>query len=276
MPDPFYGHQPSVGLHILKDAWCQKAYLGVQSRRLAEPGELSNAIAATFAAAPVRHQGYRLERSPAEAIHVSEQERRLEAALLQRWGSPGMWPTSGGWGRLVACQVPLFDQAVRAGWGYIDLLGVTAEGLPAVVELKKAPTALADGQTAATETPFRMVLEAAAYAVALRRNWEIFRPEWIARLNTIGLPDSVIAQVPLKLERVPLVAVAPASFWIDWLPVTAKGQTVTDETWESFRLLMSEFEKENLPVSFFSVSGHDLDPDGLAIQPLIGFPPCTR
>jgi hypothetical protein len=24
----------------------------------------------------------------------------------------------------------------------------------------------------------------------------------------------------LKLERVPLVAAAPASFWMDWLPVT--------------------------------------------------------
>jgi hypothetical protein len=68
MSDPLYGHQPAEGLHVLKDAWCQKAHLGVQSRALAERGQLSAAIAATFAAAPVRLQGFRLDRSVAEDI----------------------------------------------------------------------------------------------------------------------------------------------------------------------------------------------------------------
>lgn len=272
MSDPFYDHRPADGLHVLKDAWCQKAYLGVQSRALAERGQLSTAIAATFAAAPVRQQGFRLDRSVAEDIHESEQERRLESAMMRRWGVAGMWPVSRAWSRLVACQVPLYDQQQRQGWGYIDLLGVTADGLPVVVELKKAPEALTDGKTGATETPLRMMLEAAAYAIALRKNWEHFRPEWIARLRELDLPAQVITQIPLKLERVPLVAAAPASFWIDWLPVTEKGRTVTRETWESFKTLLSEFEMENLPVSFVSISGHDQNIDGLAVQPLVGFP----
>lgn len=272
MSDPFYGHQPAEGLHVLKDVWCQKAYLGVQSRALAERGQLSAAIAATFAAAPVRQQGFRLDRSVAEAIHESEQERRLESAMMRRWGAAGMWPVPRAWNHLVACQVPLFDQQQKQSWGYIDLLGVTADGVPVVVELKKAPDALADGKTGATETPLRMVLEAAAYAIALRKNWDHFRPEWVARLGELDLPVQVITQIPLKLERVPLVAAAPASFWIDWLPVTEKGRTVTCETWRSFRLLITEFEKENLPVAFVSISGHDLNVDGLAIQPLVGFP----
>jgi hypothetical protein len=272
MSDPFYDHQPADGLHVLKDAWCQKAHLGVQSRALAERGQLSAAITATYAAAPVRQQGFRLDRSVAEDIHESEQERRLESAMMRRWGLAGMWPIPRAWNRLVACQVPLFDQRQKQSWGYIDLLGVTADGLPVVVELKKAPEALADGKTGATETPLRMVLEAAAYAIALRKNWDHFRPEWVARLRELDFPVQVITQIPLKLDRVPLVAAAPASFWIEWLPVTEKGRTVTRETWESFRLLLSEFETENLPVSFVSISGHDQNIDGLAVQPLVGFP----
>lgn len=273
MSDPFYGHQPAEGLHVLKDVWRQKDYLGVQSRALAETGQLSAAIAATFAAAPVRQQGFRLDRSVAEAIHESEQERRLESAIMRRWGVAGMWPIPRAWNRLVACQVPLFDQQQKQSWGYIDLLGVTADGLPVVVELKKAPDALADGKTGATETPLRMVLEAAAYAIALRKNWDLFRTEWIARLRGLDIPDQVTAQMPLKLEKVPLVAAAPASFWIDWLPVTEKGLTIAPETWESFRALLGEFEKANLTVSFVSISGHDQNIDGLAVQPLVRFPP---
>lgn len=272
MSDPFYGRHPAEGLHVLKDVWCQKAHLGVQSQALAERGQLSAAIAATFAAAPVRQQGFRLDRSVAEDIHESEQERRLESAMMRRWGAAGMWPVPRAWNRLVACQVPLFDQQQKQSWGYIDLLGVTADGVPVVVELKKAPDALADGKTGATETPLRMVLEAAAYAIALRKNWDHFRPEWVARLGELDLPVEVIAQVPLKLERIPLVAAAPASFWIDWLPVTEKGRTVTRETWESFRTLLTEFEKENLPVTFVSISSHDQYTAGLAVQPLVGFP----
>lgn len=268
MTDPFYGRQPKDGLHVLKDAWCQKAHLGPQSKALAENDHLSLAIAATFAVAPVRHQGFRLSRTPTEAIHESEQERRLEAAMMKRWGCSAMWPVPSGWDRLVACQVPLFDQQERQGWGYIDLLGVNARGLPVVVELKKSPKAEFDGKTKSTETPLRMVLEAAVYAIALRKNWERFRPEWIDRLNEISFSDQIVASIPEVLITVPLVAAAPASFWIDWLPVTEKGRKIDRETWASFQGLLVELENAKLPVSFVSISGTDRDVEGLAVQPL--------
>jgi len=157
----------------------------------------------------------------------------------------------------------------------IDILGVSTQGGPVVVELKKGPSALADGKTGATESPLRMVLEAAAYAVALRKNWDRFRREWIDLLDRLGTSEEVISRVPQQLTRVPLVAAAPASFWIDWLPVTEKGKTVTLETWRAFQRLLSEFEKMELPVSFVSISGHDQNVDGLAVQPLVGFPPVS-
>lgn len=273
MAPPFYDHQPQNGLHILKDAWTQKAYLGPQSRLLAE--NLKSAVDATFEAAHERMQGFQLGRPITEVMDISSGERRLEAAMLRRWIRPGMWPIPGGWMQLVAFQVPLFAQQQREQWGSIDLMGVNAAGLPVVVELKRSPDAEPDGKSGGSETPLRMILESAAYAVALRKNWPRFRPEWIAHLTKIGVSDQIVSCVPAVLETVPLVAVAPASFWIDWLPVTAKGMRVTREAWVEFRALLEELEKAKLPVSFVSVSGHDQNDAGLAVQPLIGFPLIT-
>jgi hypothetical protein len=172
--------------------------------------------------------------------------------------------------------VPLFDQQQKSGWGYIDLLGVNAEGLPVVVELKKGAQAQADGKTQSTETPLRMILEAAAYAAALRRNWDVFRRDWVDRLRELNVPESVISKVPGKLDTVPLVAAAPASFWIDWLPVTEKGMTVSPETWKWFKALLDEMRRAGLPASFVSISGFDGLSTELAVQPLVGFPIVNR
>jgi len=275
MPDPFYGCLPSDGLHILKDKWCQKSHLLVQSQALVDDGQLEVAIAATIESAPCRRQRYCLDRELTSVMDESQQERRLEAALMRRWGVTGMWPVPGAWTHLVACQVPLFGEQKKKSWGYIDLLGVTAEGVPVVVELKKDPSANVDGKTERTETPLRMVLEAAAYAIALRKNWEKFREEWIDHLTMVGISEEVVSQVPSSLTKVPLVAVAPASFWIDWLPVTEKGKTVTPETWKAFQRLLDGFSGKDMPVSFVSISGHDQNVDGLAVQPLVGFPPVS-
>jgi len=268
---PFYGKVPEDGLHVLKDAWDRKLYMGEQSRALAE--RLSEAIEATARAAHERTQGFQLSRRCVAAMHDRSRERRLEAALLTRWNRPEMCSIPGGWDRLVAFQVPLFAQEQKEQWGYVDLLGVTASGVPVVVELKKAPKVEPDGKTGSSETPLRMVLEAAAYAIALRKNWGLFRSEWVARLKELAVTEDIVSDVPDCLTTVPLVAAAPASFWMDWLPVTAKGKTVTGETWNSFRSLLEELNRAMLPVTFLSISGHEQDVEGLAVQPLIGFPP---
>lgn len=258
------------GLHILKDKWKQKKYLGPQSQLLAD--NLAKAIDATAQAAPERRQSFQLNRAPTGAIHDSEKERRLEAAMLLRWNRPNMSPIEKGWIRLVSFQVPLFDQQQKKHWGYIDLLGVNSSGLPVIVELKKGPEAKPNGITNTTETPLRMVLEAAAYGVALRKNWTRFRVEWVDRLTKLGVSEQIIRRVPDRLDTVPLVAAAPASFWIDWLPVTTKGRTVNHGAWQSFRHLIQELGKAQLPVSFVSITGHEGDRDGMAAQPFEFFP----
>jgi len=173
---------------------------------------------------------------------------------------------------LISFQVPLFDKQEKASWGYIDLLGVILKGTPVVVELKKEPATNPVGGTKASESPLRMVLEAAAYAIALRKNWGRFRPEFVQRLKTLELPDSTIAGVPQELSTVRLVGLAPASYWIDWLPVTAKGLKVTPDAWRAFADLLAKFDQAGLPVSFASLSGDIESPESLAAQPLERFP----
>ena len=271
MSGPYYGCEPSRGLHVLKDNWGQKRFLGPQSKFVTD--HLEDAIASTKAAVPKRHQGYQLDRTATEAIDATEQERRLEAAMMKRWNAPDMWAIPRAWDRLVAFQVPLFAEKQKGKWGCIDLLGVNPAGLPVVVELKRSPNVDQNGQTQASESPLRMVLEAASYGIALRVNWTQFREQWIERLKALSVPAAIVDGVPETLETVPLVAAAPAAFWIDWLPVTPKGKTVSQESWQYFDMLLNEMDKHGLPVSFVSICGHDGAAENLAVQPLEHFPP---
>ena len=265
---PFYDHGPESGLHLLKDAWVQKQYLDEQANLLA--GQLDVAIAATLQAAPLRTQGFSLTRPGTENISETREESLLEAAMLTRWKQAGLWNIPGAWNRLVAFQVPLFNERKKKSWGYIDLVGVNGRGLPVVVELKKSSKAAADGRTETPESPLRMVLEAAAYAVSLRKNWKQFRVEWCSLLEGLETSQEVIDQIPAELTTVPLAAAAPASFWMDWLPYTSKGQSM--QKWDGLRELLRQFEKAGLPVQFLSISGDYSRPDGLAIQPLDNLP----
>ena len=267
MTDPLYGLTASAGFHVLKDRWTQKSHFGIQSQHLTE--NFATAIAATSKEVPLRRQNFQLGRECPEEIDETERERRWEASIYRRWSQSGLSPVKDCWDRVIAFQIPLFDSQKKAGWGYIDLMGIIGGTTPVVIELKKDPRSGSSGGTDNSESPLRMVLEAAAYAVALRVNWENVRQEFKSRLNELDLPAD---QVPDSLGEVRLVGVAPASYWIDWLPVTAKGRQVESKTWSSFSSLLTALSNEGYPTSFLSLSG-DLDaPDTLAAQPLKVFP----
>lgn len=272
MVDPLEGHRPDEGFHVLKDVWTQKKYLGVHSQRLSE--EIDKAIQATHDAVPESRDDYRFSRPLTPFIDDTQEERLLERAMMERWNQSGMWPIPGGWSRLVAFQVPLYAAKNKASWGAIDLLGVNEAGLPVVVELKRSPRTLPDGKTQSTETPLRMVLEAASYAIALKKNWSTFRREWINHLNKLNYSDDFLEKIPIDLSDLSLVAIAPASFWIDWLPVTPKGRNqISSESWRSFTQFLNALSGKGYPTTFLSLSGHAISPTSLAVQPLDQFPP---
>ncbi len=270
MTDAMKGFHAKNGFHMLKDEWCQKEYFGEQSQHLCDHFE--EAVAATKDAVPQRGQGYALGRSATLKIDESERERRWERSVFERWRSSGLSPVKQCWDRIVAFQVPLFDQQGKDGWGYIDLLGIFERGEVCVVELKKEPTTMQSGGTGSSESPLRMVLEAAAYAIAIQKNWGQFRNELVTHMKTLDMDESSWSKLPDELTSVRLVGAAPAAYWIDWLPVTPKGKTVKPDDWQRFQNLLSRFETAKMPVSFVSISG-DIDVSGgLAAQPLPHFP----
>jgi hypothetical protein len=101
---------------------------------------------------------------------------------------------------LVAFQVNLPAARDAAGWGEIDLLGIAEDGLPVVVELKRRKS---------VEPPAALLIQAAAYGIALQRAWWFLREEWLKRVQ----PSTPI---PTALLPCRLVCVAPDEYWDDW------------------------------------------------------------
>lgn len=268
------------GLHILKDKCQQKTNLGKQSAYLADEGRLEAAINATLAASPSR-ENYCLNRDilTLQDMTETQRERIWEQAIFQRWhfGQTPVKPVQGCWDCLIGYQVPLFEKQTKRGWGYIDLLGLQGNGTPVVIELKKEPKAQENGITASSESPLRMLLEAAAYAVSLRNNWEVFYNElncMEAKLKKAG--QGFPKKIPKTVKKIQLIGAAPASYWLDWLPVTEKGSSkpLAKETWKSFSKLLDAFKNQGFPVAFVSLSGDPSNPQQLAAQPLSKFPHC--
>lgn len=278
---PFYGCTPNDGLHVLKDKWCQKSYLKVQSEALID--SLDAALAATFSAAPARsvEQTYRLRhcehaRLKPEEMGVSRKdpdlpirpskELLLENAIWERWRLDSKAPTiSGLWRTIVTRQVPLFDKQEREHWGHIDLLALSDAGQVVVVELKKATS---------TECPLRPLIQSVSYAVALRKGWRVFSAE----LATVLKEDAGIV-CGLDSEITPVLLLAPQQYWESWAPDGRLGSTLKSADWDALSRLMDEFGSRGYPVSMASIGGRlplapeDKCADALRITEFHDLPP---
>lgn len=264
-----YGLTYEVGLHVLKDEWCQKSYIGAQSRYLTK--HLADVIAATHSVAPERKRDFNLNGSPTGNIAPTSRERIWERSIFLKWERNDAYSIPGCWHRTVSFQVPLRSVQTDASWGDVDLLGVAKTGIPVVIELKKDPHPHNGGQTENSESPMRMVLQGVAYAIAIKKSWPHMREEFATRVTQIvGDP---FPPPPDVLTTVPIVAAAPAAFWIDWLPVTGKGRSeIMTQDWEDFSKLLNALKSAGFPVSFLSISGDANEPETLAAQPLTNFP----
>lgn len=119
----------------------------------------------TYAAAPCRRHDFRLDRKKRQDPRLPEE--RLQDAIWEHWSCQeqfkGNLPFLAGFcNHIQAYQLPLKGVRADKGWGRIDLVGVSLEGHPIVIELK---------QERGTDTPLRMLVEAVAYALALRKAW---------------------------------------------------------------------------------------------------------
>lgn len=251
MPNP---KRNVKSLHILKDTLTEKLYIESDSDFVRR--NWSEIRSCTERESPKRTQDFRLVRIPTDEASV--EERRLAISMYNKWHDKEMRTKKRRLDKIVAEQVPLFDCKEKNQWGHIDLLGVSKSS-PVVIELKKKPSARDNGTTTASETPLRMLLEGLGYAVALQSQ-EVFWSKWKELFP------------PCKDKSVSVICAAPASFWVDWLPITEKGNMFQKKARTKFHELVKHVREDGFAVDFVSVSGCEHDQNGLAIQWLDPFP----
>lgn len=228
------GQRNAIGgtaLHLLKRKF-QKRFLAQQCKELTNC--LADAIAATIEAAPVRvDKRYIQNRKGARATRACE--AMWEEALFQQWKTPAAG-TFAPWNRLLAYQVPLQNSKRDENWGEIDLLGASAENLPVVVELK-APKS--------NESPAEMLVQATAYAVAVKKAWpKCLRSEWASALNVRA------HTLPIELNGCELVCAAPSEYWENWTGDTSRARTISANAWAAIAVLRKSLEKSGYPSTF--------------------------
>jgi hypothetical protein len=216
---------PTKGLHEIKGD-IQKRFMTEQSEHLV--AVLDEAISATFAAAPDRRRPYLIDRT--KVVDPKEgREAHLERSLHAQWSKAGCTPAAGCWERIVAFQVNLPAKRDAEGWGEIDLLGMAEDGLPVVIELKRGKS---------KEPPAALLIQAAAYAIALQRAWWFLREEW---LRVVG-PSKPI---PTALLPCRLVCAAPEEYWQSWQLTPREDGALTS--------LRQAFTSRGLPSVFVAV-----------------------
>lgn len=212
-------------------------------------------IERTYHLAPIRCKNIPLDRS----FHKSKQrpdnpERALEMAIWHQCvGRVRFLP--GNCRSIVSYQVPIRetnrDQAGKA----IDLLGISNEGGPVVLELKIGKS---------TETPLRMLVEALSYAVAVRKAWNekggALRKQWPATLKKINPEFQEYDDV---LTEVPVIGIAPVQYWKTCFGENGPRGRVEKDAWKAFGVLVRACRKRGFPPYFVQFDEGEKDEDGM-------------
>jgi hypothetical protein len=236
----------ALGLHEIIASVRQLSFMKQHCQTLL--GMLSTTLETTYAKAPsgrqAKGQTYELQRN--ERPDPSVRERLLEKLIWMGWRFQAVAEHGqsflGEVCRFIQTyQMPLQGTRNDARWGKIDLVGATAEALPAVIELK---------QEGATDTPLRMLAEGLAYGCAVRKAWNEggLRAEWMAAMQENGLNQ----ELPTALTTVPVILLAPVAFWSRTIGVPGKRTSgkVPDDAWPVFMDLSCQCAAHGFPVHF--------------------------
>jgi len=244
------------GLHQIQESVSQFTYMGQHSTSIFE--NLNSILEITYERAPLREhsngQTYQLDRQGNDNIDIGNRERRLEAALWQYGYRNPIKLADTVDAYTLSYQMPLRGSHGDAQWGMVDVIGACRNGLPIVFELK---------QDNAADSPLRVVIEGAAYAVAVRKAWNTpacnLRSEWQASLQSRGILDTADT-LPKCLQEVPIVAVASHSYWERKIARNEPRQNgqVRSGAWKPFKDLCQKLGKRGFPVYFLSIKHADL------------------
>ena len=230
---------PADGLHLVKRKF-QKRFMRQQCTSLESC--LPNAIAQTMALYDVREGAPYIVVRQERREGLTHPESQWEEALFWEMKDPP--PASNApWRQLLTYQVNLPNKKKANDWGEIDLLGVSHSGLPLIVELKAQNS---------SESPAQMLVQAAAYGVAICKAWPVrLRAEW-AQFGLGGVTD---AALPDELSGCELVCAAPAEYWRVWTGDTPRARRVSRQSWAALAHLRRSFERNGYRSVFVNL-GH--------------------
>lgn len=201
---------------------------------------------------PLRGQTYDLSRNFNSNLNARLEERRLEGAIYKEWTYQAndqnqSYAIPHKCRGFATYQMPLYAARRRGRWGAVDLVGVSHHYLPVVVELKTATS---------NDNPLRMLVEALAYAIAVREAWN----------NTkTGLRAAWKSRVPkaadTNLVEVPIICLAPLEYWNRRVgePGPQTNGRVNPEAWLSFQSLVTICSCHGFPVTFAAVNSKNVD-----------------
>lgn len=200
-------------------------------------------IERTYCKATVRMKDIPLDRTKHKSKQKPEpdSERALEMAIwktcgLEVLGESEFLPNI--CRGIVSYQVPIKQTNTDKAGKAIDLLGLSKEGGPVVIELKKGNS---------KETPLRILVEALNYAIVVRRAWNeggALRKQWKADLkinNPAQAHDGILTQVPI-------IGIAPTDYW-KALSGMDRGK-VYHTTWKALNDLVGACRAHGFPISF--------------------------
>lgn len=148
--------------------------------------------------------------------------------------------------RIMTYQLPLFNSKKKQDWGYVDLVGISTENTPVVIELKDDDSA---------ESPLRILLEAFAYGISIRKAWRStpagggagqLQQDWRTALAELG---EDVKDIPCELHKCNLVCAAPPDYWARM----RAGERLDHDGWSLFKQLISKVERFDFVVHFAKV-----------------------
>jgi hypothetical protein len=234
-----------MALHEILASVQQMSYMKEHCETLIS--QLDDKIRSTYLKAPVRKRAkatFELLRT--ERRDPIDRERYLEKLIWEQWGHDaverGGQPFFGEACRFIQTyQMPLQQTREDNGWGRLDLVGVTADSMPVVIELK---------QEQSGDTPLRMLVEALAYACAFKKAWNkgLLATEWKDAMKTRHIEFTITSPI----EQIPVILLAPASFWKRKIGAPGKRSSgkVPEAAWSPFRRLASTCQDHGFPVTF--------------------------
>jgi hypothetical protein len=212
---------------------------------------LEKVIPMTIEAAPVRRTPYKLggvdrprlgDRIKASKLKWAE--AHWEEAV---WRHRSNFKGSGlAWQEIIGFQELLCGARADKGWGEVDLLAKSPQGMPVVIEVKSEPT----------ELLLAAVMQAAAYGIALRKSWEpVLKNQWEGLFGPSSATNS---------DLWPIVVAAPVSYWQACIGI--KGKRTRNKApelfWPALDSLVTGLRKSGLDPSFVAIIHDGADSNG--------------